>query len=68
VIKSRRMRWAGHVERTRAIKDAYRISKNLKGIDNFQDIFVDGSIILNWILEKQSGKLDKIRLAKNRYQ
>jgi hypothetical protein len=27
-------------------------SKNLKGRDNFEDIGVDGVIILEWILEK----------------
>jgi hypothetical protein len=26
-------------------------------IDHFEDVFVDGSIILNWILEKECGKL-----------
>jgi hypothetical protein len=30
---------------------------SLKGRDHLQDIGLDGGIILEWLLEKQSGKL-----------
>jgi len=30
----------------------YNLLKNLKGRENFGDQFVDGKIILKWILEK----------------
>jgi len=32
------------------MRNAYR--KNLKGRDHFEDLDVDGSLILEWILEK----------------
>jgi hypothetical protein len=42
IIKSRRMRWAGHVARVGAKRNAYRL-------------LVGGWIILGWILEKWDG-------------
>jgi hypothetical protein len=42
VIKSRRMRWVGHVARTR----------NLRKTDHLEDPGEDGRIILSWILGK----------------
>jgi len=53
VIKSRRMRWAGHVARMGKRRGVYRIlvgkpeSKRLLGRQG-----VDGKIILRWIFRK----------------
>jgi len=46
VIKSRRMRWAGHVA---------RISRNVREKGHMEDPNVDGRIILNWILRNRDG-------------
>jgi len=48
VIKSRRMRWAGHVERGR-IGSWWG---NRRGRDRWGDIGVDGWIMLGWISRK----------------
>jgi hypothetical protein len=53
IIKSRRMRWAGHEARVREKRNAYRIlvgkpeGKRLLGRPN-----VGGRVIWKWILEK----------------
>ena len=57
VIKSRRMRWAGHVARMGEERGAYRVlvgkpeGKRLLGRerDRWGDLGVDGWIILGWI-------------------
>jgi hypothetical protein len=51
VIKSRRMRCAGHVARVGEMRYAYTFFIGiLKGIDHSEDLGVDGRIILKWIL------------------
>jgi hypothetical protein len=53
VIKSRRMRWAAHVARTREKRDVYRVfAGNVRERDNLVDPGLDDSIILRWILRK----------------
>jgi hypothetical protein len=53
VIKSRRMRWAGHVTRMGEIRNAYVILVgNPERRDQLEDRGVDGRIILEWILGK----------------
>jgi hypothetical protein len=54
VIKSRRMRWAGHVARIwgRGDFDMAFWSENLRGGYHFENKGVDGSIILKWIFDK----------------
>jgi hypothetical protein len=56
MIKSRRMRWAGHVARTGrgAVHTGLRW-KNLRKGENLEDSGVDGRIILRWIFEKWIG-------------
>jgi hypothetical protein len=50
VIKSRRMRWAGHVARMEDRSVAYRFwCGNLRERDNLEYPDVDGRIILRWI-------------------
>ena len=50
VIKSRRMRWAGHVARMGEERGAYRfLVGNSEGRDHWGDLGVDGWIILGWI-------------------
>jgi hypothetical protein len=53
MIKSRRMRWAGHVARMGAKRNAYRILVgNPEGNRPLGDQDVGGRTILKWILEK----------------
>jgi hypothetical protein len=51
VIKSRRMRWAGHVDRLGAMRNEYKILvENLKERDCLENLGVNYKIILKWIL------------------
>ena len=47
VIKSRRMRWAGHVARMGEERGVYRVLVGKP--DHWGDLGVDGWIILGWI-------------------
>ena len=50
VIKSRRMRWAGHVARMGEERGAYRVLVGKsEGKNHWGDLDVDGRIILGWI-------------------
>jgi hypothetical protein len=56
VTESRRMRSAEHVERMGEVSNAYKILVGkLEGKERWEDLGVDGNIILEWILEKSSG-------------
>jgi hypothetical protein len=53
LIKSRRMRWT-----VEEVRYAYKILVEiLKWIDNLEELRIDARLILQWILEKQGGKL-----------
>ena len=53
MIKSRRMRWAGHVARMGEKIGVYRVLVGkLREKDNLEDPGVDGRIILGWIFGK----------------
>ena len=53
VIKSRIMRWAGHVVRMGEMRGVYRVwVGNLRKRDHWGDPGVDGRIILRWIFWK----------------
>jgi hypothetical protein len=53
VIKSRRMRWAGHVARLGEGIGVYRVWwGDLGGRDHWGDPGIDGRIILRWIFRK----------------
>jgi hypothetical protein len=48
------MRWAGHVAIMEEIRKAHKmLVESLKERDNLKDLFIDGRIILKWILGKQ---------------
>jgi hypothetical protein len=57
-IKSRRMRWTGHVAHMGEMRNASKIwSTNLTGRDHSEDLGIDGKKILEWILGKYGGKV-----------
>jgi hypothetical protein len=49
-IKSRRMRWAGHVARMGEERKTYRVLVGKKERDHLEDQGVDGRMRLEWIL------------------
>jgi hypothetical protein len=51
VIKSRRMRWAGHVACMEEGRGVYRVL--VGGRDHWEDLSVGGNITLSWTLGKQ---------------
>jgi hypothetical protein len=56
VIKSRRLRWAGHVARMGERSGAYRVWwGNLRVGDHLENPVVDRRIILKWIFERLDG-------------
>ena len=53
VTKSRIMRWAGHVARMEKRRSAYSVLVGKpRGRDDLEDLDVNGSIMLKWILNK----------------
>jgi hypothetical protein len=46
---SRRIRWAGHEARMKAMRNAYRT-------ENSADLGVDGKVLLEWILGNRVGR------------
>jgi len=53
VIKSRRMRWAGHVARMGERRGYTRFRwEKLRGRDHLEDPGVNGRIILRWLFRK----------------
>jgi hypothetical protein len=69
MIKSRRMRWAGHV--IRMVRRGAHIRywwETQKGRDHEEDEDVDGWIVLKWTLEIGWGCIDWVHLAQDRDQ
>jgi hypothetical protein len=66
VIKSRRMRWVGHVARM-GNRSAYRIWwGDLLERDHLEDPGVEGTITIKWILKKWDGKAWTVPQDKDR--
>jgi hypothetical protein len=69
VIKSRRMRWAGHVVREGERRCVYRVWwGNLMERDHLEDPGVDGNVILRWIFRTWDDDMEWIDLAEDRYR
>ena len=67
VIKSRRMRWAGHVAGTGGEACTGFWGGNLRETDHLEDPDVDGKLILRWIYRKRDvGAWTVIELAQGR--
>jgi hypothetical protein len=67
VIKSRRMRWVGHVARMGDIRGVYRVLvEKPEGKRPLGNPGVDGRIILKCICGKWDGGMGSIVLAQNR--
>jgi hypothetical protein len=67
MIKSRRMRWAGHVARIgRGAMHTVFWWGDLREGDHLGDAGEDGRIILKWIFKKLGGGMDWIELAQDR--
>ena len=67
VIKSRIMRWAGHVARMGEKRGAYRVLvRKPEEKNHLLDQDVDGRIILRWIFRKWGGCGDWMELGQDR--
>jgi hypothetical protein len=69
MIKSKRMRWAGHVARIGEKRNANRIFwESQKERDHWEDRDVGGWTILGWILLRGWGGVDWVDVAQDRDQ
>jgi hypothetical protein len=66
VIKSRRLRWAGHVACMGERRGAYRALVGKPEGDHLEDSGIDGRIIIKWIFERLGGGVDWIDLVQDR--
>jgi hypothetical protein len=59
IIRSRRLKWTGHVAHNREEKCIQNFVRNPEGRDYLGDlgILVDRKIILNWILKKEDMRM-----------
>ena len=62
------MGWAGHVARMEKMSGAYTVydGGNLEQKNNFEDLWIDGKIILRWIFKKWDEDMDWTNLNQDR--
>jgi hypothetical protein len=51
------MRWAGYVALMVEMRKAKFLSENMKELGHAEDLDIDGKVILEWMLGKESGKM-----------
>jgi len=67
VIRSRIMRWTGHVARLGKCRGAYRVWwKNLRQSDLLESLGINGCIILKWIVKLSDRGMRWIDLNQDR--
>jgi hypothetical protein len=68
-IKSRRMRWAGHVARMGEERKVYKVLMGKpEGKDHLEDQGIDRKMGSEWILGRLAGSIEWIQLAQDRKQ
>ena len=67
VVKSRTVRWAGHVVHMGDRRGAYRVwCGNVRERDHLEDLSIGGMLIVKWILRNRRGDVEWIDVARDK--